>query len=160
MTKNIAPFQKFKDIKNSPIGKVDEMVEIINDTFRVSLDVDVPKSLINAYIKKVKDETNKDIRQTKAEAALAEQLVAYVNQNYLVIENLPVDMVASTDNKAVQGQIQDELPQLQDEVPVQDGSQVQVSQPQDDGQIQVQTQTQPGQGQAQIAAQQIPSQEI
>jgi hypothetical protein len=139
---------------------VDEMVEIINDTFRVSLDVDVPKSLINAYIKKVKDETNKDIRQTKAEAALAEQLVAYVNQNYLVIENLPVDMVASTDNKAVQGQIQDELPQLQDEVPVQDGSQVQVSQPQDDGQIQVQTQTQPGQGQAQIAAQQIPSQEI
>lgn len=162
MIKNITPFQKFKDIKNAtPTKRVDEMVEIINDMYRVSLDVDVPKSLINAYIKKVKDETNKDIRQTKAEAALAEQLVAYVNQNYLVIENLPVDMVTSTDQKAVQSQVQDEPVQLQDE-PAQD--QVQVSQPGDDD-IQVQTQVQgaqgsQNQGQAQIAAQSIPSQEI
>jgi hypothetical protein len=162
MTKNITPFQKFKDIKNSPVGKVDEMVEIINDIYRVSLDVDVPKSLINAYIKKVKDETNKDIRQTKAEAALAEQLVAYVNQNYLVIENLPVDMVASTDNKAVQGQAQEELPQIQEEPQTQaQDAQVQVSQPGEGNQIQVQAQTQPqSQGQAQIAAQEIGAQEI
>ncbi len=162
MTKNITPFQKFKDIKNTtPTERVDEMVEIINDVYRVSLDVDVPKSLINAYIKKVKDETNKDIRQTKAEAALAEQLVAYVNQNFLVIENLPVDMVTSTDQKAVQAQVQDEIPQLQDET-AQD--QVQVSQPGEEV-IQVQTQAQgvqgaQNQGQAQIAAQEIPSQEI
>jgi len=164
MAKNITPFQKFKDIKNSPTGtqKVQEMVEPINDMYRVSLDVDVPKSLINAYIKKVKDETNKDLRQSKSEMQLAEKLVQYVNENFLVIENLPVEMVANVDQKAVQSQVQPQV-QLQDEEPLQDeeNPQVQVSQP---GQNQVQVQTSPqgqvGQGQAQIAAQEIPAQEI
>jgi len=156
MTKNITPFQKFKDIKNAT--PIQEMVEPINDMYRVSLDVDVPKSLINAYIKKVKDETNKDLRQSKSEMQLAEKLVQYVNENYLVIENLPVEMVANVDQKAVQSQVQtqfeEETPQLQDELP-----QVQVSQPGEE-QVQVQTQTQPTQGQAQAAAQEISAQEI
>lgn len=164
MAKNITPFQKFKDIKNSP-HKVQEMVEPINDMYRVSLDVDVPKSLINAYIKKVKDETNKDLRQSKSEMQLAEKLVQYVNENFLVIENLPVEMVANVDQKAVQSQAQPQVQpqvQLQDEEPNQDeGPQVQVSQPGSQGvQVQTKSQGQVGQGQAQIAAQEIPAQEI
>lgn len=173
MAKNITPFQKFKDIKKSP-HKVQEMVEPINDMYRVSLDVDVPKSLINAYIKKVKDETNKDLRQSKSEMQLAEKLVQYVNENFLVIENLPVQMVTNVDQKAVQSQAQLQVQpqsqpqsQLQDEETTQnEGPQVQVSQPGSQG-VQVQTksqgqvgQGQVGQGQAQIAAQEIPAQEI
>lgn len=157
MTNNITPFEKFKTIKND---KTNEMVEPINDMYRVSLDVDVPKSLINAFIKKVKDETNKDLRQSKSEMQLAEKLVQYVNENYLVIENLPVNMVASVDQKAVQSQVQDELPiqtqpQLQEEP-----TQVQVSQPGEEPQVQTQSQGQLSQGQAQIAASEIPAQEI
>ena len=174
MTKNITPFGKFKDIKNTPIEepvekveekveepveKVDEMVEPINDMYRVSLDVDVPKSLINAYIKKVKDETNKDLRQSKSEMQLAEKIVQYVNENFIVIENLPVEMVASVDQKAVQSQVQQAQPEVS-ELP-EEPSQVQVSQPgQDEISVQTQGQTQMSQGQAQTAAQEISAQEI
>jgi len=155
MTKNITPFGRFKDIKKSP-EKINELVEPRDNEYDVTLTFTVPKTLINAYIKKVKDETNKDLRQTKSEAGLAEQMVSYLVQNYLVIENLPVDMAVSTDQKAVQAQAQVQ-PQIQEE-PLQEeplqaqDTQVQVSQP---GQ-----QTQVGQGQAQIAAQEIPAQEI
>jgi hypothetical protein len=96
----------------------------------------------------------------KSEAGLAEQMVSYLVQNYLVIENLPVDMAVSTDQKAVQAQAQTQVQpdiQLQDEPaqdePIQtDGAQVQVSQPGAQAQV--------GQGQAQIAAQEIPQTEI
>lgn len=159
MKKNITPFNQFKDIKN---GKVSEMVEPINDMYRVSLDVDVPKSLINTFIKKVKDETTRDLRQSKSEMQLAEKIVQYVNENFIVIENLPVSMVVSTDQKAVQSQVQtDELapePQLQtqEEPPVAQSPQVQVSQPGDQNQVQVQTQGQ----QVQQAALDISATEI
>jgi len=168
MTKNITPFQKFKDSKSKPSGKIEEMVEPINDMYRVSLDVDVPKSLINAFIKKVKDEAAKDLRQSKSEMALAEKLVQYVNENYLTIENLPVSIVANVDQKAVQSQAQTETSaqtQAQETPPVEETpapqSQVQVSQPQaQKPQVQTQSQGKVGQGQAQKAAQTISAQEI
>jgi len=163
MTKNITPFGRFKDIKNKPEEKINELVEPRDNEYDVTLTFTVPKTLINAYIKKVKDETNKDLRQTKSEAGLAEQMVSYLVQNYLVIENLPVDMAVSTDQKAVQAQAQVQPQvQLQDE-PLQDeplqaqDTQVQVSQPGQQTQV---GQTQVGQGQAQIAAQEISAQEI
>lgn len=156
MTKNITPFVKFKDIKNKPEEKINELVEPRDNEYDVTLTFTVPKTLINAYIKKVKDETNKDLRQTKSEAGLAEQMVSYLVQNYLTIENLPVDMTVSSDQKAVQSQAQLE-PQAQiqeppqEELPLQDTqTQVQVSQPG----------AQQTQGAAQIAAQEIPAQEI
>jgi len=160
MIKNITPFGKFKDIKNKPEEKINELVEPRDNEYDVTLTFTVPKTLINGYIKKVKDETNKDLRQTKSEAGLAEQMVSYLVQNYLVIENLPVDMAVSTDQKAVQAQAQTQVQpdiQLQDEPaqdePIQtDGAQVQVSQPGAQAQV--------GQGQAQIAAQKIPQTEI
>lgn len=163
MTKNITSFGKFKDIKNAPAGeeKLNELVEPRDDGYDVTLTFTVPKTLVNAYIKKVKDEANKDLRQTKSEAGLAEQMVSYLVQNYLVIENIPVDMTVSVDQKAVQAQAQPEVqPQTQEEpqldvdvdVQPQEGqAQVQVSQPGAQSQ---------GQGQAQVAAQEIGAQEI
>lgn len=166
MAKNITPFGKFKNIKTGE-KPVKEMVEPINDMYRVSLDVDVPKSLINAYIKKVKDETNKDLRQSKSEMQLAERIVQYVNENFVVIENLPVEMVASVDQKAVQSQVQpqtqiQEEPQVQPQTQTQEEPQVQPQTQGQSDQVQVQTksQGQTSQGQAQIAAQEIPEQEI
>ena len=161
MIKNITPFGKFKDIKNKPEEKINELVEPRDNEYDVTLTFTVPKTLINGYIKKVKDETNKDLRQTKSEAGLAEQMVSYLVQNYLVIENLPVDMAVSTDQKAVQAQAQTQVqpdiqlqdePEAQDEPIQTDGAQVQVSQPGAQAQV--------GQGQAQIAAQKIPQTEI
>lgn len=158
MTKNITAFGKFKEIKK--VAPVNEMVEPINDMYRVTLDVDVPKQLINAYIKKVKDETNKDLRQSKSEMQLAEKIVQFVNETYIVIENLPVDMTVSTDSKAVQSQVAQGQPAVQEQPAVQ------VSQPGTEPQAaqtpQVQVSTQPAatQGQAQKAAQEISAQEI
>lgn len=159
MTNNITPFNKFKEIKK--VTPVNEMVEPINDMYRVTLDVDVPKQLINAYIKKVKDETNKDLRQSKSEMQLAEKIVQFVNETYIVIENLPVDMTVSTDSKAVQGQA------AQGELPAQPAQaqepQVQVSQPglqSEQPAVQVSTSPAPTQGQAQKAASEISAQEI
>jgi hypothetical protein len=161
---NITPFEKFKDIKvykTEKVEQITELVDALDDMYRVTLDVDMPKSLINAFIKKVKDESNKDLRQSKSEMQLAEQLVKYVNENYLTIENLPVSIVVSTDQKAVQSQVQSQVqPQVQDELPAQEETQVQVSQPEGDEGVQVQTTGQPTQAQAQMTAQEIPAQEI
>ena len=156
MTKNITSFKSFRT-KN----KVNELVEPINDVYRVTVDVDIPKSLINAFAKKVKDQSNKDIRQSKSEMQLAELIVRYVNENFIVIENLPVDIVVSSDHKAVQSQVQTEPQdtQLQTQPQVQTQPQGQ-TQPQTQGQ-QVQVQTQPqGQIRSQDTAQEISAQEI
>ena len=81
MTKNITPFGKFRDIKNTG-ERLNELVEPRDDGYDVTLTFTVPKTLVNSYIKKVKDEANKDLRQTKSEAGLAEQMVSYLVQNY------------------------------------------------------------------------------
>lgn len=167
--------------KVSESKRINEMVEAIDDVYRVSVDIDLPKSLIGTYIKKVKDQTGKDLRADMGEKRLAERLVQWTNENYLNIENLPVEIVTGSDKVPIQsaqsqvqsqpegqtqpteGQAQPTQGQAQ---PTQGQAQVQVK-PQ--GQSQGQVQVQPSQGQAQggvqnqaaqTAAAQIPAQEI
>jgi uncharacterized membrane protein len=167
MTKNILSLNDFKG-KKSVTEKVvknhiNEMVDAIDDVYRVSVDVDLPKSLISSFIKKVKESTGKDLRAEMGEKRLAERLVQWANENYLNIENLPVEIVTGSDKSPVQAQAQGQVqPQSQDDEDYE--GQVQ---PAAQAQSQVKAQVQPSQAQpvqvnaqAQSAASQIPAQEI
>lgn len=177
MVKNILSLDDFKgkkSIQESVETKpVNEMVEAIDDFYRVGFDVDVPKSLISSYIKKVKESTGKDLRAEMGEKRLAERLVQWSYENYMNIENLPVEIVTGSDKGPVQAQPQSQVqaqPQMEEE-PVETQAQPQAQpQAQAQAQPQAQAQVQPGQGQvqarpqgqaqAQTAAAQVPAQEI
>jgi len=172
MVKNILSLIDFKGKKSiQEPTVVNEMVDAIDDVYRVSVDVDLPKSLISSFIKKVKESTGKDLRAEMGEKRLAERLVQWANENYLNIENLPVEIVTGSDKSPVQAQSQVQS-QVQDEPSEDEDSQAQ-TQVQPAGQTQVQGAQGPiqnsqaqkpavqVQGQsAQNAASQVPAQEI
>jgi hypothetical protein len=167
MIKNILSLDQFKGKKVVQEPVVNEMVDAIDDFYRVSVDVDLPKSLVSSYIKKVKESTGKDLRADMGEKRLAERLVQWANENYLNIENLPVEIVTGSERSPVQAQAQGQV-QPQSEFP-----QEETTQPQAQAQVQAQP-AQPvqntaaerpavqvqGQQQAQTAAAQVPAQEI
>jgi len=173
MAKNILSLDDFKSkksVKESVVEPVNEMVEAIDDFYRVSLDVDLPKSLISSFIKKVKETTGKDLRAEMGEKRLAERLVQWANENYINIENLPVEIVTGSDKAPVQAQAQAQAQaqvqaQAQPQEELQDETQVQ-AQPQAQSQPIQNTEAQKpavhvqGQEQAQTAAAQVPAQEI
>lgn len=175
MVKNILSLDDFKGKKSiqesveKPVEKqVNEMVEAIDDVYRVGFDVDVPKSLISSYIKKVKESTGKDLRAEMGEKRLAERLVQWSYENYMNIENLPVEIVTGSDKSPVQAQAQTQVqPQMEEEPEetqgqgqVQAQSQVQAQPVQPVQNTQAQKPAVQVQGQAQNAAAQIPAQEI
>lgn len=165
MSKNIYSLDDFKNQKskiNSTINStINESVEAIDQSYRVSFDIDIPKALIASYIKKVKETAGKDLRQKWGEERLAEKLVQWALENYMNIENLPVDIVTGSDKAPVTSQVQ-----AQPQEPIQDIDTATQAQ----AQVQVQTQVQPTQVQAtvqatpqanaQSVADQIPAQEI
>lgn len=164
MVKNILSLDDFKSKKSiqESVTPVNEMVEAIDDFYRVSVDVDLPKSLVASFIKKVKESSGKDLRADMGEKRLAERLVQWANENYLNIENLPVEIVTGSDKSPVQAQAQVQT-QLQEEPQGETQPQVQPSQSQPIQPVQNTQAQQPNvqvQGQAQNAASQVPAQEI
>ena len=71
-----------KSVRESVIMRVD-------NTFKVKSTADVSQSLINAYVKKVKEETGKELRDFFSDMDIAEALIKYVTDNNLNIENIP-----------------------------------------------------------------------
>jgi len=169
MTKNILSLNDFKGKKSiTQDSAINEMVDAIDDFYRVSVDVDLPKSLVGSFIKKVKESSGKDLRAEMGEKRLAERLVQWANENYLNIENLPVEIVTGSDKGPVQAQpqaqgAQDEFNDDSQAQPQAQGAQAQVqprtaqAQPAGSAQGQVQATIQPS---AQSAASQVPAQEI
>lgn len=145
--KNMTEFGKFKSLKKGS-SLVTEDVTLMDDTFRVRTSVSVPSSLVNAFMKKVKDETGEKVEDRFGKTEIAELLVDYMNNTFLSIENLPTTIVMGSDYGSVQ--------------PVQTQTQVQdVIQEEPQVQTQIQdTQTQVQNPQAQGTAQEIQAQEI
>jgi glucan-binding YG repeat protein len=181
MAKNIFSFNDFKgkksvqEVEQETLENkvINEMVDAIDDFYRVSVDVDLPKSLISSFIKKVKETSGRDLRADMGEKRLAERLVQWANENYLTIENLPVEIVTGTDKAPVQAQAQaqaqaQELPAEEPQAQAQPQAQPQVqpqAQPSQAQPVQVQAQARPavqvqGQQKAQATAAQVPAQEI
>ena len=163
--KHIRTYEKYRIVKNrSEIIK--EAVLQVNDIYKVKTMIDIPQSLINSYVKKVKETTGKNLRQFFGDVDIAEEIVKYINMNNLDIEKIPGGALMGGQEETQVQQAQPEAqPQAQMQPQVQ--PEAQQTQPQgefeepqadaqvqaQDGQVQVQadgqTQVQDGQVQAQ-----------
>lgn len=87
MSSHIRKFTSFREVKHK-FDKYNESVVQIDDKYRVG-GIEVSQSLINSYIKKIKDETGKNVRQMFSDMEIAEQLVRYVAANKLDVDKIP-----------------------------------------------------------------------
>jgi hypothetical protein len=154
--KHIRQFESYR-IKRRREEIIKESVLQVNDIYKVKAMIDIPQSLINAYVKKVKDNTGKNLRQFFGDMDLAEEIVKYVAQSGLDSDKLPANALVG----GAQGQSQAQIPQGQAQTQAQpqgmpQGQAQPMGQDQPQGQAQAQPmgQAQPqGQGQAQGQAQ-------
>ena len=129
--KHVKAFEKFRIQKNRE-EIIKESVFQVNDLYKVKTMIDLPQSLINAYVKKVKDTTGKNLRQFFGDVDIAEEIIKYVTTTFLDIDKIPGGAIMG-------GQTQ--------------------AQTQGQGQVQVQTETQPQvQAQTEPQAQEAPAQ--
>ena len=143
--KHIRTFENYR-IKKNREEIIRESVFQVNDIYKVKTMIDIPQSLINAYVKKVKDTTGKNLRQFFGDVDIAEEIVKFININNLDVEKIPGNAIMG----GVQGQIQGQG-QAQPQVQTEGEAQVQ---PQGQAQVQPQGQAQEmPQGQAQEAPQ-------
>ncbi|MCK9477751.1 MAG: hypothetical protein M0R46_17700 [Candidatus Muirbacterium halophilum] len=149
----------FERTKNEIIK---ESIEMIDDIYRVRTATDIPQSVINAYVKKVKETTGKDLRKLIGDVDIAEELLKYVITNNLNVDNIPAN--ALTGGAQIQPQEETQAqtqPQSQEEAQTQTQPQSQEEaqaqtqpQSQEEAQVQIQTQSQEkAQNQAQPQAQ-------
>jgi len=97
---HIRKFESFrKGKKREEIIK--EAVFQVNDIYKVKTTIDIPQSLINAYVKKVKDNTGKNLRQFFGDMDIAEEIVKFVAQTGLDADNLsPTALVGGAQGQA------------------------------------------------------------
>ena len=155
MTNNLFEFREFQK-KNRTKTRLNENVQAVDDIYRVRKRIDVPMSLVNAFKKKVKDESGKNIGQFYSDVELAEEIADYIISSYVSIENLPVNLILGDQYSKAQGG-QGQPDEFDDTQPVQGQPQ---AQPAPQGQPQAQAQPAPQapapQGQAQRTAAQVP----
>ena len=130
--KHIRKFEKFRVLKNRE-EIIKESVLQVNDIYKVKTMIDIPQSLINAYVKKVKDTTGKNLRQFFGDVDIAEEIVKYITLNNTDVEKIPGNALMG----GAQGQ-----GQAQGEVQVQTEPQAQI-QTEPQAQTQVEPQAQP-----------------
>ena len=109
---------------------IKEAVLQVDDIYKVKSTIDIPQSLINAYVKKVKDNTGKNLRQFFGDMDIAEEIVKYLAQTGLDADKLSPTALVGGSQQQSQAQ-----PQAQTQVEGQ-------AQTQSQGQVQVQTQLQ------------------
>lgn len=138
---------------------IKEAVQIVDDVYKVNVTADVPQSLLNAYIKKVKDNLDKNARQIFSDTQIAEEITKYVIQKGLNIDQLEPSILYGGAQAQSQGQTQVQAQgQIQTQTIPQDVPQGQPqAQAQAQAPVQVDTQSQSqapqGQPQAQLDAQ-------
>jgi len=154
--KHIRTFENYR-IKKNREEIIKESVLQVNDIYKVKTMIDIPQSLINAYVKKVKDTTGKNLRQFFGDVDIAEEIVKFINLNNLDIEKIPGNALMGGAQGQTQGQPQVETEgeaQVQtQEVPQAQTQEAPQAQPQTQGEFEEpQGQTQ-GQAQGQIQGQ-------
>ena len=131
------------EVVEQPIEELNEGAQLFDsNVWKVRTRVEIPTSLISAYVKKVKDDTGEDCRTKWSEQELAEEITKYVTTSYLTIENLPVTIVS---NASAEPKIQ-----TQEEMP----AETQVQAPAEEVKVQVE-EAPPAQG-AEAVAQTVP----
>ena len=150
--KHVKAFEKFRIQKNRE-EIIKESVFQVNDLYKVKTMIDLPQSLINAYVKKVKDTTGKNLRQFFGDVDIAEEIIKYVTTTFLDIDKIPGGAIMGGQTQAQtqgQGQVQVQTePQAQTELQAQVQPQVQPeAQPEAQAPVEGEFE-EPAQGQAQ-----------
>jgi len=78
---------------NKNVKKVDESVAKVNDQFKVKTIYSIPTDTIKKYIEKVKAEEGKNPLEFWSAADIAEEMVKYILDEYLTIDNVPSSLV-------------------------------------------------------------------
>lgn len=117
---------------------IQENVNIVGDVYRVDTTVDIPQSLINSYVKKVKDGLDKDVRKLYSDVRLSEEIVKYLITTGVNLDKIPAGMLFGDTQDQTQStpQVQAQA-QTQTQTEVQDIEQAQI-QSEFDSQLQVQ----------------------
>ena len=150
--KYIRTFDSYKDVKKK-LTSVDpeiftqamnESVLQVGDLYKVRSMVDIPQSLINSYIKKVKDTTGKNLRQFFGDVEIAEELLKFITISNLDVDKIPGNALMGGSQAQSQGtQVQVDVAQTTtDEVPAAQTTEAPAAQTTETPvQTQVQTQT-------------------
>lgn len=94
---------KVRNLKSSPAPtptpkKIQENAFLVGNDFKVKVVIDVPQALVQEYIDKVKNETDKDPLDNFSEAEIAEQIVTFLIKQNMVIDNLTPDFTVGSEN--------------------------------------------------------------
>jgi hypothetical protein len=81
------------DVYNDRLSSIHESVFKIGDTYKVKTTINVPKSLINAFVSKAKKANSIDPRENWSDTDLAEMFITYISTHFLNIDSLPVDAI-------------------------------------------------------------------
>jgi len=127
---HIRKFSSYQSKKN-PSKVVNESVLQVDDTYKVRVIVDVKKSFINSYVKKVEDNTQKKLRDFYSDMDIVEELVKHVVESGMSIESIPATILVGGSQTQPQSQSQpaqvqpapQSQPQSQPETPIQNQSQ-------------------------------------
>jgi hypothetical protein len=155
---HIRKFLSYQSKKNAT-KVVNESVLQVDDTYKVRVIVDVKKSFVNSYIKKVTDNTQKNLRDFYSDMDIVEELVKNVVETGMNVDQIPATLLVGGSQNKVQGQGQAQpaqAAQVQTE-PAQGFEEVQGGQAQMSSQGQGEAQV-PDQGQAQMQSQGQPAQ--
>jgi hypothetical protein len=135
--KHVRKFESYSK-KRKLDQAIKESVMVVDDVYKVRVTADIPQSLLNAYVKKVKDTLDKNARQFFSDVELAEEITKFVLQQGLNIDKLePSALFGGAPQAQAQGQAQ---PQVQPQAQPQAQPEVQ---PQAQPQVQVETQVEP-----------------
>jgi hypothetical protein len=153
---HIRKFSSYKSKKNGT-KVVKESVLQVDDTYKVRVIVDVKKSFVNSYIKKVGDNTQKNLRDFYSDMDIVEELVKHVVETNMNVDTIPATILVGGSQVQPQAQMQGQ-PQAQGQVQPQ--AQVQTEPAQDFEEVQPQAQGQaqpePPQSQPQVPGQAQP----
>lgn len=131
--KNITEYGDFKkgrtiteNVTVNTQDVVNEGAQLFDDVWKSRMRVEIPVSLISAYVKKVQSETGEDPRKRWSEQEIAEEIANYVTTSFMTVENLPTSIIASG-QKQPTVQSQEDMPaetqvQPQAQSPVQEPS--------------------------------------
>ena len=144
--KHIRTYENYR-IKKNREEIIKESVLQVNDIYKVKTMIDIPQSLINAYVKKVKDTTGKNLRTFFGDVDIAEEIVKFINMDNLDVDKIPGGALMGGGQSQTQTQ-----PETQPQVQVE-------AQPQAQTQEAPQAQAQPAQTEeAPAQAQEAPAQ--
>ena len=156
--KHIRTYENYR-IKKNREEIIKESVLQVNDIYKVKTMIDIPQSLINAYVKKVKDTTGKNLRTFFGDVDIAEEIVKFINMDNLDVDKIPGGALMGGGQSQTQTQPEAQ-PQVQVEAQPQEAPQAQTqeapqaqAQPAQTEEAPAQAQEAPAQGEEEAPAQ-------